>query len=46
MQTSVNNSVILYKGGLMSSLYLVLIIGFFAVTITLIYACEKLRGQS
>ena len=30
----------------MDSLYLVLTVVFFAVTVALVYACEKLRGQS
>lgn len=30
----------------MSSLYLLLALVFFAVTVALVYACEKLRGQS
>lgn len=30
----------------MSSVYLVLTVIFFAVTVVLVYACEKLRGQS
>ena len=30
----------------MSSVYILLMLGFFAVTIALVYACEKLRGQS
>jgi hypothetical protein len=30
----------------MDSLYLVLTLVFFAVTVALVYACEKLRGQS
>jgi hypothetical protein len=30
----------------MDSLYLLLTLVFFAVTVALVYACEKLRGQS
>jgi len=30
----------------MSSIYPVLTVIFFAVTVVLVYACEKLRGQS
>jgi len=30
----------------MDSLYLLLTVAFFAVTVALVYACEKLRGQS
>jgi hypothetical protein len=30
----------------MSSVYLILTFVFFVVTIGLVYACEKLRGQS
>jgi hypothetical protein len=30
----------------MDSVYLVLTLAFFAVTAALVYACEKLRGQS
>ena len=30
----------------MDSVYLVLTLAFFAVTVALVYACEKLRGQS
>ena len=30
----------------MSAVYLLLTLGFFAVTVALVYACEKLRGQS
>jgi len=30
----------------MGSVYLVLTVIFFAVTVALVYACEKLRGQS
>jgi hypothetical protein len=30
----------------MDSVYLLLTLGFFAVTVALVYACEKLRGQS
>jgi hypothetical protein len=30
----------------MDSLYLLLTLAFFAVTVALVYACEKLRGQS
>jgi len=30
----------------MSIVYLVLTVVFFAVTVALVYACEKLRGQS
>lgn len=29
----------------MSSVYLLLTLVFFAVTVALVYACEKLRGQ-
>lgn len=29
----------------MSSIYIVLTVVFFAVTVALVYACEKLRGQ-
>ena len=29
----------------MSVVYLLLTLGFFAVTVALVYACEKLRGQ-
>jgi len=30
----------------MSSVYLVVMVVFFAITVALIYACEKLRGRS
>jgi hypothetical protein len=30
----------------MDSLYLLLTLVFFVVTVALVYACEKLRGQS
>jgi hypothetical protein len=30
----------------MDTVYLVLTLVFFAVTVALVYACEKLRGQS
>ena len=30
----------------MDSLYLLLTVAFFAVTVALVYACEKLRRQS
>jgi len=30
----------------MDSVYLLLTLGFFAVTVALVFACEKLRGQS
>ena len=30
----------------MGAVYLLLTLGFFAVTVALVYACEKLRGQS
>jgi hypothetical protein len=30
----------------MDSVYLLLTLAFFAVTVALVYACEKLRGQS
>jgi hypothetical protein len=30
----------------MDSVYLLLTLVFFAVTVALVYACEKLRGQS
>jgi hypothetical protein len=30
----------------MDSVYLLLTVAFFAVTVALVYACEKLRGQS
>ena len=30
----------------MDSIYLLLTLVFFAVTVALVYACEKLRGQS
>jgi hypothetical protein len=30
----------------MDSVYLLLTVAFFAVTVVLVYACEKLRGQS
>jgi hypothetical protein len=30
----------------MDSVYLLLTVVFFAVTVALVYACEKLRGQS
>jgi hypothetical protein len=30
----------------MDTLYLLLTLVFFAVTVALVYACEKLRGQS
>ncbi len=30
----------------MSSVYLILTVVFFVVTVALVYACEKLRGQS
>lgn len=29
----------------MSSVYLILTVAFFAVTVALVYVCEKLRGQ-
>ena len=29
----------------MDSVYLLLTVAFFAVTVALVYACEKLRGQ-
>ncbi len=34
------------KGGFMVSVYLLLTVAFFVVTVALVYACEKLRGQS
>jgi hypothetical protein len=30
----------------MDTVYLILTLVFFAVTVALVYACEKLRGQS
>jgi nitrogen fixation-related uncharacterized protein len=30
----------------MDSVYLLITVAFFAVTVALVYACEKLRGQS
>ena len=30
----------------MDTVYLVLTLVFFAITVALVYACEKLRGQS
>ncbi len=30
----------------MDSVYLVLMVAFFTITVALIYACEKLRGRS
>ena len=30
----------------MDGVYLLLTLAFFAVTVALVYACEKLRGQS
>ena len=30
----------------MDTVYLLLTLAFFAVTVALVYACEKLRGQS
>ena len=30
----------------MSSVYLLLTLGFFAVTVALVYACEFVRGQA
>ena len=30
----------------MDSVYLLLTVAFFAVTVGLVYACDKLRGQS
>jgi hypothetical protein len=40
------NQTIFYEGDVMSSVYLGLTVIFFAVTVVLVYACEKIRGQS
>ena len=34
------------EGDFMSSLYILLTLVFFAATVALVYACERLRGQS